>query len=521
MKLLQCDKIKNTIKNEKNIFIFCLLATFAWGMICHAYGFLHSNFSHDCLTGFFASTDEELCKVELGRFAVPLYRIMRGPLVLPWLLGVISLVWMSASVYMVTKIFDIKSRLTTALVSGVMVTNITVTALVGTYLFELDFDMFALMLSVAAVLVWQKCRNPLWLIAGGVLVALSIGIYQAYASVTVSLIMIVCALELLRGEKLASVILRAAKGVAMMIIGCIIYFALSTLVCTITQTPLLARTDVTNMDGVNNIPLFYLSLIKETYLHFVENIVNTEVYPAKVIKIISAVSLLVILFGVIYTFIKNKKITLPAKIFTLLIFVFLPFAMDITYFLAKGIEVHHLTIYAFCFVYVILLVLSDRFRQICNLRFASLLPICACIITAVLLWQNIILANTLYLKKDMEEKATMSLMTRVVSDVEECEGYVHGKTRVAFIGNPELSKPIPGFERVSKLTGASHDMPVTYLETYYSYMNYTLKYPMRLCYFDTLEALKASDEVKNMPCYPHKGSIKLIDGAVVVKLGNY
>ena len=58
----------------------------------------------------------------------------------------------------------------------------------------------------------------------------------------------------------------------------------------------------------------------------------------------------------------------------------------------------------------------------------------AYVLVAVLLVQNVTIANTAYVKKELDADATLSTMTRVADQLEQREDYVLGETPVAFIG---------------------------------------------------------------------------------------
>lgn len=159
-------------------------ATFILGFIAHGYAFLNGIFSHDDLM-IFADSSEEQWKLTLGRFFVPIYRALRGGYNSPLLIGVLALVWISLSVYFCCRFFDIKSRAVTVAFSAVFTVNMTVIAQTASYLYELDFDMFALLCAVLAACLWKKGGKAMFAVP--LFVLASLGIYQSYVEVTVAL----------------------------------------------------------------------------------------------------------------------------------------------------------------------------------------------------------------------------------------------------------------------------------------------------------------------------------------------
>ena len=83
-------------QEEKGLLLRCFAFVFLWGLLAHAYGFLQDSFSHDVLNALYVDGVEVYWKMQLGRFGTVLYRrLIRLPLTMPWLLGVLSLGWMS------------------------------------------------------------------------------------------------------------------------------------------------------------------------------------------------------------------------------------------------------------------------------------------------------------------------------------------------------------------------------------------------------------------------------------------
>ena len=62
----------------------------------------------------------------------------------------------------------------------------------------------------------------------------------------------------------------------------------------------------------------------------------------------------------------------------------------------------------------------------------------------------------------------------------------------------------------------------TYNRTYYRFIKYYMGYPINIVDKDEVtspiaEELSNREEIKRMPCYPDKDSIKMIDGYLIIK----
>ena len=90
--------------------LLSFLAVFLFGLAAHAYGFLRAGFSHDMLNALVTEPVETYWKMQLGRPGIVLYRrVLRGLIAAPWQLGLLSLVWLSLSCFLITGLFRIPS----------------------------------------------------------------------------------------------------------------------------------------------------------------------------------------------------------------------------------------------------------------------------------------------------------------------------------------------------------------------------------------------------------------------------
>lgn len=131
---------------------------------------------------------------------------------------------------------------------------------------------------------------------------------------------------------------------------------------------------------------------------------------------------------------------------------------------------------------------------------------------------NVQTANVMYLKKDMEQDAYLSMMTRVVYRMEETEGYVPGETPVVMVGLPQqINEVIPGFEAYRKPNGMWMSDVLNFGDVghWSAYFKYILQNPARIVDGGSLDT---DPRVEAMPCYPARSCTELIDGTLVVKL---
>ena len=214
------------ITGERQRLLASFAAVFLFGLLAHGYAFTNFTVSHDSLNEMFLSGDIRYAagsvadwKISLGRFLYPAYRtVFSGGAGTPWLSGVLSLVWVSLAVYLVSRLFSVDNALLLAVIGALFVTNVSYSALAATYIYDLDGDMLAMLLAVCAA--YLLLRGTLRRRALAVIpIVCSLALYQAMISVTVSLVMIACILRLLESESAKAVFFDGLKAVGILFIG--------------------------------------------------------------------------------------------------------------------------------------------------------------------------------------------------------------------------------------------------------------------------------------------------------------
>lgn len=515
------NNIEQKIYAEKNAILLVFTSVFFWGLLAHIYGFLHCSLSHDVLNAFVATPTEETWKIELGRYFVPLYRtIFRGTITLPWLIGILGLTWTAIAVFMIIKIFCVSSKLLIFLIAGIMTTNLTYIAQIATYIYEFDFNAFSLMLSILAVYLWEKDKNKLSLLLSGLCLMFSMGIYQAYFSVSITLIILKSILNLFDKQDTKKVFIHGLKGIFILLLGGILYLLAGKLIYAVTGIVGQERTDIFSLD-VDSPILFYIALIPDAFLLLLSKIFHV-IYSFS-FRTMAYIVTFILSISVICVFVR-KKYEIIRILFICVLTGLIPFAMTCVYFLARGKGFHDLMIYSFWLFYVFLLLLSFK---LCDDALLPELPskfirLSSCVLIFFFLWQNVITANTAYVKKENEANATLSTMTRVVTTMEQQADYKFGDTTIAFIGITNMGEDIYGnvetIMGLTKKTSIPKDNATYYYNAYKAYFKYVLQYPIQFCTDEEWLELKNDSKVKEMPTYPQDGYIKMIDDILVIKM---
>lgn len=507
--------------NRNTLLQKSLIYTFIIGFIAHGYCFANAMMSHDALNNFYIA--DKWSKASFGRFFYVIYiSLTRGRILLPWLVGIIGVLWCGLAVYYIILLFEVKKESAIWGISAICIANPTVYALAATYLHDFDADLFALFVSVVAVVIWKKAveeknnkKSWLLLIAAGGLLSVCLGIYQSYISVTILLIMMISIKMLLEDRDIVCVLKRGFQGIFMLAVSAMSYFVEIKLFSKMTGIEILnnkAYNGLGNMASVMQDSIF--DKILHAYQDFFEAYIRlSSAYPAKIYLMVHIVLAMVILglvcFGI-------KKVNVKNRLCIGLLMALIPFGANISYILS-GEMVHDIMRYAFWLIYLFAIILGLWFckksgisKKIQNIVY-TIIAVCILIITL----GNIQTSNAIYVKKDLEYQSTLSYMTRVVDKMEEQEGYIPGETPVYFVGSNAIGESRRGFEDYLKITGMKNTSPLTFYDTYDKYFEYVLCLPLNLSENSEIEK---DDRVINMAVFPGVGSIQMVDDILVVKL---
>ena len=99
--------------------------------------------------------------VEIGRYIIPLYLLISGKYYPPFLIGILSIIFMILLIYYLVKIFDIKNKINIALLTGILSTSCTITLLNATYIEYSDMYILSFLLAIISVYLLLKSKMKL------------------------------------------------------------------------------------------------------------------------------------------------------------------------------------------------------------------------------------------------------------------------------------------------------------------------------------------------------------------------
>lgn len=507
---------------DRKLLIRGMICTYFLGLFAHGFALFNLSISHDAVFDFYDSIEAHQHQIGLGRVLEPLYREVTGSgLLMPWSVGVAAFFWTGLAVVLVCKMFGLSSWTEVLLTAGIMTVNISVTAVAASYMPWLAVDMFALFLAVMGAYCWRlyaSSHSLQYLLTGALAVTCSLALYQCYFAVSVVLMILLSVQSIIENKGAPKVFWDGVSGVGMLTAGGGIYYLLMKIVCGLAGTPLAEGyyDSVTNLwDNQENVWSRMVSCIKEEAAHFLAK--DENIYPYPVVWIVN-----MLLFGVCaylaVRLVRQRKtrferggVKTEWLLLTLLAAV-LPFAAYMMRLL--NTSVHDLMVYAVWLLYLLPLLLwkwTSKERAADRTVHAFIV-----ILLSFIVFSYIQTDNAVYVKKEVESKATLSLMTEILAEVERTEGYVPGETAVLFVGQvSDILQEMPGSQRLMGISGCNKSTAITYAGTYPAYFENVMLRDVKVV-FDA--GTGADEEVIKMPSYPQPGYVKMLDGTVVVKL---
>lgn len=531
----------------KNKFTKILVITFIIGLIAHAYCYFSIPLVHDAL--IVHQGDDVLWKVALGRFMIVFCNKLRGDLITPWLIGFLALFWISVANYFVIITLNIKSIIKQILICGILTTNISVTLLGASYINDLDINMFAFMCSVFVIFLLEKYKYGFLLAIP--FLTMCLGTYQAFLQVTIVFGLVVFIKKIFDKADNKELMAYVIKAVIMTVLSLIFFFIISK--CFINYYGI---SESTNGNSAFSVFELQFSEIASLIMYMAYYIFRFFIFPTTAILSFSNLNfisifniLLIFSLGIIY-FIKivRSKLTLCKKVISLLFCVLFPFCIAFVYILAQG-SFHLLMTMSFNFVYVFLIFLLPDFTfkyfdlnkikfylKTWKLNFKKYVSAVICAVLAIIILNNVVVANQMYLYTQLRFESTLSTMTRIIDRIEETEGYIPGETPVIIIGtiaygDQDVNELRQGFEHLYTATGQNYLAGTTYTRMYEWYFEYILGYNINIIpsstyslvpddYYDIYDSYAQDEYVMEMPNFPYADSVQMVNGVVIVKLSN-
>lgn len=504
-------------RHHRIIFLIC----FALILLTHLYMFTNLFINHDNVNKMFSNENS----LPSGRWLKEWSRNLTGGFSSPWLNGIVAALLLAAACTLFAAIFDVRRPLPACLLILCMVAFPTVTS-IYTYMQDAVGNCLSMLLAVLAV--WLIHRGG---VAAGLLGALcitcSMGIYQAFFCLTAAALVLTMLVEVCEGrwkDSIKSFFVTGLRYLSWLALGMAFYFMVTKICLWYTGTELLDYRGISSMGQIT--PAILLQRVKDAYLRLESYYFNNYMYFLKWFPILVKVSLLADAVTVGFLFWTrglHKSIDSFVQLAVLLdIF---PLACNSIYLMTDAWAVHNLMIYPAVLPLLLPVLLGNRItvQDIAALgklgkgHLRTLGTLCACgllVIQAAFGYQFFVTTNRAYTCMELTYQSSYAYFTRLTAKIELQPGYTPD-TPVAFLGQASQPTSIP----YPYMTGVLSLEETINMYSRSKFLNYFMSSSYHDASSEETEAVKASLEFQQMPCYPAEGSIATINGVIVVKLG--
>ncbi len=510
---------KFNYKNSKSVFV----ATFIAGVICHIYFLVHNLPNGDTMSRFVDNRD----LLFEGRFMFEYVGFFTSDYALGWVNGIIAIFFISLAAVLVVDIFEITGK-TAGMLTGIVLVVYPSVASNLSYIHRSAIFLLTFLLSVVAVKVAKQFKFGF--VYGAVILAISLGIYQAFFSTTLMLIVILLALNII--SKTDYTTKQVAQDIAryslLVVIGFVLYELLLFAFLGINQSEVASYQGIDILTG-NTASFNLLYSIKAVALEAFKMILEL---PFVFLKQPALIATAVIIGGfALYLIIANKVYKNLVKIIALaLLALSLPLALAPSIFLSPDMWHHNILRYGLVFVFVAVLPISERFYKSFGQTNSLWLfgsKAISLLLVAIVSWNFFLVSNINYFNAQQRFEKDYSLILSASNRIFETEGF-EITDPICVFGFPYESGAYEPFNYIGYAEqdgfGVSGLVDNTViLNSLYGFSSFARTYfgiPFNMVMWDQFHSLKQHPEVQSMPAWPNDGCVKEIDGVFVIKLGH-
>lgn len=502
---------RSRIKRE---WVVCFSAAICFGLLAHIYKFTNFLPNWDSLLNLY--TDQN--KTNLGRCFLAAACSISSYYDLPWVNGLFSLVYIAGAAVCVSELFHIQKTIPLVLIGGLMATFPTVTSTLA-YNYTADGYFLALLCMCAAVLMavrWRKGGLP-----AAILIAFGLGIYQAYITFAMVLMLLYLIDQLLfKKMKLKQFWSMVGRFAACGISGAAGYWLSMKMLLLLSGA---ALSGYQNIDGAFSFQsIRFFQAIFRAGFQFLMYFFDFS-HGINLFLILNIILVLVIAVLFLLAFWVQKTAQELWRLGLLLLCMMaIPLASYALYFASPVLDYHNLMVMCLCLIYILPVVFYERLSELPSTAVAVKQWSIAGL-SALTIFNFTLLANISYQKLHMSYEKSYGVIVRLADRIEQLSG-AEGCEKIAVIGC------LPGSESISvnfppDMTGITDSYIIRKQDTMMQ-ENVTqamLRDYCALSYEDTtgeeLQEIRQSEEFRQMDCWPEQNSVAVIGDTLVIQFG--
>jgi hypothetical protein len=507
------------------------ISTFIMGIFVH--GYMFANIILNCdgillngLDGYLTST------LTSGRWFQNFAYSLTGAIPSHWTLGIVSMLYIATAVSIIVACLEIKNIYSCVLACVALVTFPS-TATIFSFMYSADTACLSFLLSCLAAFLCKECNYGF--IFGSVVLAFSIGIYEAYISFTAGLLVISLIYEVLdRNIGFKAVLAKSIKYFTCLVFGFLFHYIILKIILHMKNVKVDACRDV---DQIWKASLSqYHELIEKAYRVFFDIFLDHYYwFTGHLLKRIVFTTLLIsipVMAALIWSNNLSLQTTKSSKrgrmngLLLVALFLAFPLAVNSIYVFVP--YVHTMMIYPLSLTYILAISLMDRLDlSFFNIKssFKKYVSVSICwVVLAILIlvpYNYFVLINGNYFKADIAMRQAYQFSSTLVKNVKDFPDYQKGMKVVLFGLRSEAEDVI--MNKLSLHCPFYGVMTKNSIINCYSYGSFflfmgedlnILFYPTDANFFDPYR-----EELMQLEIYPSQKSMKVIDNKLFIRIG--
>lgn len=465
-------------------------------------------------------------ELSLGRWVLPYIDHVRWGIAGSVITSIMASFWLAISAVLLIKIFSLRSKISAIFVCLLLAVAPFFYDILGSYHCSAEY-MLGFSLSILCAYITDRFKNIYGrVLFGGIALGISLGIYQAYLGVTCGLCIVILLQSILESQTtFYEVRKKIFVDIAMGIWGIIFYFI------GLFINLRLWNWHMESYSGANQIgisTIFGIPGLMKDALHsfykyfFTNDIVNNSSYHREQWNMIFFILIAILLVVIWIDKNGNIKNRIKMACISIILILLLPFALGVIELIIPNRDINQIMSAPYIVVYIFAIKIFDIFLR--NKSKKRLSSVALGLIMAIIIQSYWVMDNASYMATKMTVNKQKFIAMNVLNTLSETTGY-HEGAEVLFVGtasNNMSNNASDIYSMASGTTASSGQIwsaPSLVNNNWYHFIRYQLGVELNLNQdTDMYMAIVGTTEFSNMPTYPEKGYIDMIDGVWVVKL---
>lgn len=502
--------IKDKMKKEWKV---AFLSAVILGLLIHMPMMLRDIPNHDGLDSM--HFDQNM--IVSGRWFLSIACGISSYYTLPWLIGLLALVYLGLTSILLIDFLEVKETLAIVLISGLLV---SFPALASTFAYVFTMDGYMLAVFLAVLSVWLTKKRRLGFGPGAVSLALSLAIYQAYLPFAVILSIYGILMIAMEKGDIREKCWNTLHYLYMGLLGSIGYYVVLQIMLKVQKTEIGSYQEGSNLGVLGGQSI--VQCIKKIYVDFFAFTFRGNVLMNNLFSTISMILLVVVAGITLIRLIAYMKWWKSPWFYVigLLLVAGVPIATNIMLLVLPGVTYHLLMRYQWILFPIVMIAFVSRYnkglfgdtRREWGLLLAS----------AVLIWNFVVTDHIAYSNLQKKYEKTYSYCVRLLDRIEQTEGYYQG-IPIAMIGvvGDEVYPVTDITEKITApLIGMSGDYLLYTGNNYELFLEHYIGASLNILPPDSMEEMYYSPLYREMESFPGKDSIRIMDGIMYIKTEN-